>query len=217
MKIQLTGNTCCILPPPPHTHTHACLFLHRSHNVQTRNDRVFAVGDVCSPVQFTHASDFMARMVVRNSLFFGGGKFSNLIIPWCTYTSPEVAHVGESQAALEAAAKPYDVYEKPLSENDRAIVDGRTNGFVRILCKKRSDKIIGATIVGPNAGDLISQVTQAMQTNTGLGAIAAVIHPYPTYADAIRACGDLYNKTRLTTTVRMVLRSAIALQRRGGH
>ncbi|EGD80540.1 mercuric reductase [Salpingoeca rosetta] len=189
--------------------------VHVNDRLQTSNDRVYAVGDVCSPVQFTHASDFMARMVVRNCLFFGKAKFSQLIIPWCTYTSPEVAHVGLSRRVLDEEGKEYDVYEKPLAENDRAIVEGQTRGFVRILCKKHTDKIIGATIVAAHAGDLISEVTQAMQTNTGLGKLAAVIHPYPTQADAIRACGDLYNKTRLTTSVRKVLRNVIKVQRSG--
>lgn len=102
-----------------------------------------------------------------------------------------------------------------MTANDRSILDAETRGFVRILCKKGSDKILGATVVGPHAGDMISEITLAMHSGTGLSQLAAVIHPYPTQADAIRACGDLYNKTRLTLTVKSVLRRLITLQRRG--
>ncbi len=181
--------------------------------LQTTNDRIFAVGDVCSPFQFTHASDFMARMVIRNALFFGNAKFSSLLIPWCTYTSPEIAHVGLYAADLEARGVVFEVYEKRYSENDRSILDSEAVGMVRILCKKGTDKIVGATIIGSHAGEIISEVSLAIQSGTGLSKLASVIHPYPTTADAIRACGDLYNRTRLTKTVRALFRRVLALQR----
>eukprot|EP00730_Choanoeca_flexa_P015622 TRINITY_DN7215_c1_g1_i1.p1 TRINITY_DN7215_c1_g1~~TRINITY_DN7215_c1_g1_i1.p1 ORF type:complete len:669 (+),score=187.63 TRINITY_DN7215_c1_g1_i1:53-2059(+) len=186
-----------------------------SDSLQSSNSSVYAVGDVCTRYQFTHASDFMARMVVKNTLFFGSEKFSNLLIPWCTYTTPEVAHVGAFAEDLTENNVEFDVYEKRLTHNDRAILEAETEGLVRILCKKGSDKIVGATIVAHNAGDMISEVTLAIQSNTGLGKMASVIHPYPTQADAIRACGDMYNKTRLTPMVRKLLRTVVKVHRTG--
>jgi pyruvate/2-oxoglutarate dehydrogenase complex dihydrolipoamide dehydrogenase (E3) component len=183
--------------------------------MQTTNDNVFAVGDVCTRFQFTHAADFMARSVIRNALFFANDKFSKLLIPWATYTSPEVAHVGAYASDLTGKGVAFDVYEKRLATNDRAILDAQTTGLVRILCKKGSDVILGATIVAEHAGDMISEITLAMQSNTGLGKMASVIHPYPTQADAIRALGDMYNRTRLTPMVRMVLRSIVSIHRAG--
>jgi len=183
--------------------------------LQSSNSHVYAVGDVCTRYQFTHAADFMARMVIKNTLFFGSEKFSNLLIPWCTYTSPEVAHVGAFADDLSTQGVEFDVYEKRLTHNDRAILEAETEGLVRILCKKGSDKIIGATIVASHAGDMISEITLAMQSSTGLGKLASVIHPYPTQADAIRACGDVFNKTRLTPMVRKLLRTVVRVHRTG--
>lgn len=127
--------------------------------------------------------------------------------------SAEVAHVGAFAADLDSRNVGYDVYEKKLSSNDRAILEGRTEGLVRILCKKGTDKILGASIVSEHAGESISEITLAMESGTGLSKLASIIHPYPTEADAIRACGDLYNKTRLTLMVRKLLRGVISLHR----
>jgi pyruvate/2-oxoglutarate dehydrogenase complex dihydrolipoamide dehydrogenase (E3) component len=107
----------------------------------------------------------------------------------------------------------YRIIEKHFKNNDRAITDDATQGLVRIRVHAKTDKILGASIVGAGAGNMISEITLAMQTGTGLGSLAAVIHPYPTTAEAIRHCGDLYNKTRLTTTVKTLLRGIIKLQR----
>ena len=181
--------------------------------LQTSNDDVFAVGDVATKYQFTHASDFMARLVVRNALFFGRDKFSNLLIPWCTYTDPEVAHVGLYEHDLEDRGITYKTFTRPFAEVDRAIVEGETEGFVRIHVKEGTDQILGASIVHPHAGDMISEITLAMQSKTGLGSLASVIHPYPTAAEAIRQAGDLYNRTRLTDTVKKIFRRLMAVKR----
>jgi pyruvate/2-oxoglutarate dehydrogenase complex dihydrolipoamide dehydrogenase (E3) component len=174
-------------------------------NLQTSNTNVYAVGDVCTRFQFTHMADFMARTAIRNALFFGRGKQSSLLVPWATFTEPEVAHVGLYEADLHAKSIPFDTYTKYFKDVDRAILDGDTEGFVKIHCKKGTDEIVGATIVNPNAGNMISEITVAMQTHIGLGTLANIIHPYPTQAEAIRMCGDLYNKTRLTPTVKGLL------------
>ncbi|CAM9586163.1 unnamed protein product, partial [Phaeothamnion confervicola] len=163
--------------------------------------------------QFTHVSDFMARLAIRNALFFGKGKFSSLLIPWATYTEPEIAHVGLYPRDLEARGTAFATFTKRFADVDRAILEGETEGFVKIHVKAGTDTILGATIVGPSAGDMISEISLAMQQKVGLGSIAAVIHPYPTKAEAVRQTGDLYNKTRLTPFVKRLFRNLMKLQR----
>ncbi|MCA9127990.1 MAG: mercuric reductase [Planctomycetales bacterium] len=181
---------------------------HPQHGVQvddrlrTTNANIYAAGDVCSKYKFTHSADFLARIVIRNTLFMGRAQAGKLIIPWCTYTSPEVAHVGIYPD--EAADKGIELsaFTQPLSGVDRAILDGEVDGFVRVYCKKRSDQICGATIVAAHAGDMIGEIVMAMKHRIGLGKISSIIHPYPTQAEAIRKLGDQFNRTKLTPTVK---------------
>ena len=184
-----------------------------SDRLQTSNPDIYAAGDICLPYQFTHLADASARIVIQNALFFGGKKLSALTIPWCTYTDPEVAHVGLSEEEAQKKGVAFQVFLKPLKEVDRAIIDGEEEGFVKILVKEGSDKILGATIVARHAGEMISEVTCAMAGGLGLGALAAVIHPYPTRAEAIRAAGDLYNRTRLTPLVKKLFSKYLAWRR----
>ncbi|MCG6155924.1 mercuric reductase [Rubinisphaera margarita] len=171
-------------------------------HLQTSNPRIFAAGDVCSRYKFTHLADFQARIVLQNALFsigpFGRKKMSQLVIPWCTYTSPEVAHVGLFEHEAARRGIQVDVYKQDLAGVDRAILEGETQGFVKILTKRDSDRIVGATIVAAHAGEMISEITVAMNGGIGLSKIAGAIHPYPTQAEAIRKIGDQYNRTRLT-------------------
>jgi pyruvate/2-oxoglutarate dehydrogenase complex dihydrolipoamide dehydrogenase (E3) component len=180
--------------------------------LQTTNSDVFAVGDVATRYQFTHAADFMARMVVRNALFFGRQKFDDLLIPWCTYTDPEIAHVGLYPSDLDERGVDYQTFTQSFADVDRAILEGETDGFVRLHVDD-SGTILGATIVGPNAGDLISEIAVAMRADMKLDALADVIHPYPTMAGAIRQAGDAYNRTKLTLTVKKLLRRVLSLRR----
>lgn len=172
--------------------------------LQTSNPAIYAAGDICSRYQFTHTADFQARIVIGNSLFKGRSKSSQLLIPWCTYTDPEIAHVGLYEH--EAAEKNIRIqtYIQDLKDVDRAILDGETNGFVKIHVKQGTDKILGATIVASHAGDLISEISVAMKSNMGLKRLASVIHPYPTQADAIRKIGDQYNRTRLSPLIKSI-------------
>ncbi len=181
--------------------------------MQTTNPDVYAVGDVASRYQFTHMSDFGARLVIRNALFFGRDKFSDFIIPWATYTEPEVAHVGLYEKDLEAQNIAFVTFTREFADVDRGIVDGETEGFVKIHVKKGTDQILGATIVGGHAGDMISEITVAMQSGMGLAKLANVIHPYPTAAEAIRQCGDAYNRSRLTPTVKGIFNRLMAFRR----
>lgn len=180
--------------------------------LKTSNPAVFAAGDVCSKYKFTHAADFMARNVLRNALFMGRAKESDLVIPWATYTSPEVAHVGPLFSEMKAMD--VDTYEVKMSTVDRAILEGDTEGFVKVHCEKGSDTIVGATIVAKNAGDMISQISQAMNAGVGLGTIASTISPYPTQAEAVRRAGDAYNRTKLTPLVAKLMKKWLAFARR---
>lgn len=175
-------------------------------NLQTTNPTIYAAGDVCSKYKFTHAADFMARIVIQNTLFMGRGKASALTIPWATYTSPELAHVGLSPREAKQKSVEIDTFTQPLDGVDRAILEGDSAGFVRVHVKKGTDTIVGATIVATNAGDMISEITLAMTHGLGLKKIASTIHPYPTQGDAIRKVGDLYNRTRLTPFVKKLFR-----------
>jgi pyruvate/2-oxoglutarate dehydrogenase complex dihydrolipoamide dehydrogenase (E3) component len=181
--------------------------------LQTSVPHIYAVGDVATKYQFTHAADFMARMVIRNALFFGKAKFSSLLIPWCTFTDPEIAHVGLYERDLEERGIPHNTFTRYFKDVDRTIVEDKTEGFVRVHVKEKSDEILGATIVGDGAGNMISEITLAMQSETGLSKLANVIHPYPTAAEAIRQSADLYNKARLTPSIRKIFRGLMQIQR----
>ena len=174
--------------------------------LQTTNPRIYAAGDVCLRSKFTHAADFAARLVIQNTLFWGRKKLSALTIPRVTYTDPEIAHVGWTEADARAHEVPVDTYLRSFSEVDRAICEGAEEGFVKILVRRGTDQIVGATIVAPHAGETISEISVAMAAPLGLGRLAAVIHPYPTQAEAIRQCGDAYNRTRLTPRVKSLFR-----------
>lgn len=185
--------------------------------LQTTNPRIYAVGDVCMKWKYTHAADAAARIVIQNALFsilgLGRKKLSSLIMPWCTYTDPEVAHVGMYPQQAKEKGIEIDTFYIPLNEVDRARIDGEAEGFVKIHVKKGTDKILGATIVGRHAGEMINEITLAMTNKLGLGAIAKTIHPYPTQSEAIRKAADAYNRTRLTPLVKKVTSTWLALRR----
>lgn len=184
-----------------------------SDALQTTNPKIYAAGDVCSRYKFTHAADFMARIVIQNTLFKGRGKASALTVPWTTYTSPELAHVGMNPGEARKQGIELDTFTQPLNEVDRAILEGEDDGFVRVHVKKGTDTIVGATIVATNAGDMISEITLAMTHGLGLKKIASTIHPYPTQGEAIRKVGDHYNRTRLTPFVKKLFNKWLAWTR----
>lgn len=182
--------------------------------LRTTNARVYAAGDACSKYKFTHAADAMARVVIQNTLFKGRARASALTVPWCTYTDPEIAHVGLYEHEAKQQGIAYRVFTQELNRVDRAILDGEDEGFVKVLMHPKKDTILGATIVAAHAGDLISEVTLAMVGKLGLGTIARTIHPYPTQAEAIKKVGDAYNRTRLTPTVKWLFDKWLAWSRR---
>lgn len=189
--------------------------VHVDDRLRSTNPRIFAAGDVCSRFQFTHAADAMARIVIQNSLFFGRARASALVIPWCTYTDPEIAHVGLSEAGTRQRGISIDTFVQDLAHVDRAFLDGETNGLVKIHVRKGSDTIVGATVVASHAGEMISEITLAMTARAGLKTLARTIHPYPTQAEAIKRAADAYNRTRLTPLVKSLFARWLAWGRRG--
>ncbi len=181
--------------------------------LQTTNRRIYAAGDVCSAYQFTHAADAMSRIVIQNSLFLGRRKVSALAIPRCTYTDPELAHVGLSEHEAAERGVRVRAFVQEMEQVDRAVLDGQAGGFVKVLVRAGGDRIVGATVVGAHAGEMISELTLAMTAGVGLGRLASVIHPYPTQAEAIRKLGDACNRTRLTPWVKWLFARWLAWTR----
>jgi pyruvate/2-oxoglutarate dehydrogenase complex dihydrolipoamide dehydrogenase (E3) component len=174
--------------------------------LQTSNPNIYAVGDIAMKYKFTHAADAAARIAIRNALFMGRSKLSALTMPWCTYTSPEVAHVGLYEHEARERGIEVATFVSHFDDVDRAITDGETHGFVKVHVKKGTDQILGATIVAQKAGEMISELTLAMVGKVGLGTIANTIHPYPTQAEAIKKVADAYNRSRLTPTVKKLFK-----------
>ena len=169
--------------------------------LQTSRRHIYAAGDVCLRYKFTHTADAAARLVIRNALFLGRQKASAMTIPWCTYTDPEIAHVGMYEGEAERQGIALETFKIVFSEVDRAVADGDDEGFVKIHVKKGSDRILGATIVARHAGEMLGEISLSMVAGVGLGKISEVIHSYPTQAEAIRKAADAYNRTRLTPRV----------------
>jgi pyruvate/2-oxoglutarate dehydrogenase complex dihydrolipoamide dehydrogenase (E3) component len=173
--------------------------------LQTTNPHIYAAGDVCSNHKFTHTADAAARLVIHNALFLGRKKLSALTVPWCTYTSPEIAHIGMYERDAQEKGIAVDTFLIPFKEVDRALLDGEEEGFFKVHIKKGTDKILGATLVASHAGEMINEITLAIVEGIGLGRLANVIHPYPTQAEAIRKAADAYNRTRLTPLIQKLL------------
>lgn len=174
-----------------------------NNRLQTTNPRISAAGDICFPFKFTHTADALAQIVIQNALFphpmgLGYATTDSLIIPWCTYTEPEIAHVGMYEAEARAKGIEVDTFTYKLDEVDRAILDGEDEGFARVHVRKGTDKIVGATIVATHAGDMISELTVAMKAGLGLGTISGTIHPYPTQAEVIKKVANAWRKSTFT-------------------
>lgn len=175
--------------------------------LQTSQRHIYAAGDVTNRLKFTHTADFTARIVVRNILMplqLLRQKVNWSVVPWCTFTEPEIARVGLSEAEAKQKGIEYHLFRVELKDVDRAVVENEEAGFAKILTAKGSDTILGATIVAPHAGDLIQEFVVAMNARVGLGKIGSMIHVYPTLAELARKAGDQYNKTRLTPRAKKI-------------
>jgi pyruvate/2-oxoglutarate dehydrogenase complex dihydrolipoamide dehydrogenase (E3) component len=163
--------------------------------LRTSNPRIFAAGDVCLEHQFTHVAEASARIVVENALRGGRRRWSSMTIPWCTFTDPEIAHVGLHVREARERDLPVKTFTVPMHDVDRAVTDAEDVGFVKIHVEERGDRILGATIVGRHAGEMINEITLAIVAGVGLGKLAQVIHPYPTQAAGIQLAAEAYLRT----------------------
>jgi len=187
--------------------------VHVNDHLRTGNRRIFAAGDVCMEWKFTHAADAAAKIVVQNALFLPTRRLSSLVMPRCTYTDPEVAQVGLTEGEARERGIAVRSFHVPMSEVNRAVVDGEDEGFVKILVKPGSDRILGATLVASHAGEMIGEVTLAMVRKLGLGALLETIHPYPTQAEGIKRAAGAHARTRLTPLAARLLRRWMAWRR----
>ena len=170
--------------------------------LRTSNMNIFAAGDCCSRFKFTHAADAMARIVIRNALFFGRTRASSLIIPWCTFTDPEVAQVGVTADEAKLSGLDVEIVSVEMRDNDRAVLDGEEDGFGRLILRRGSDEILGATLVAGHAGDMIGEAALAMTHKLGASKLSSTVHPYPTRGEVWHKLGDAYSRTRLTPRVK---------------
>jgi pyruvate/2-oxoglutarate dehydrogenase complex dihydrolipoamide dehydrogenase (E3) component len=190
-----------------------------NRRLQTTNPKIFAAGDVCSRYKFTHAADAMAQIVIQNALFphplgLGYASVESLNMPWCTFTEPEVAHVGMYEKDAKEKGIQVETYTYKLDEVDRAILDGEEEGFARVHIQKGTDKILGATIVAAHAGDMIGEFSVAMKAGAGAKTIAGTIHPYPTQAEVNKKVINLWRKAHFTEGTRNILTKLFAWMRR---
>ena len=181
--------------------------------LRTSNRKIFAAGDICSAYKFTHVADAMARVVLQNALFFGRKRTSSLVIPWTTYTDPEIAHVGLYQQEARQRGLKLQTLTVSLAEIDRAVLDGEPEGFARLHVDAKSGHILGATAVARHAGEMIGEVVLAMTEKAKVGALSRTIHPYPTEAEVWKRLGDSYQRTRLTPGVLRFFRRLLAWRR----
>jgi pyruvate/2-oxoglutarate dehydrogenase complex dihydrolipoamide dehydrogenase (E3) component len=184
-------------------------------HLQTSQPHIYAAGDVAGPYLFTHVADHHARIVVRNILFpWLKAKVERTVIPWCTYTSPEVARVGLNEDEARRRGIAYDLFTQPIEELDRAVVESAELGFARVLTARGKDRILGVTLVCERAGDLLPEFVTAMKNGIGLSGIGSAIHPYPTFAEVARKVADLRQKSRLTPFAKDVLTRLYRWRRR---
>jgi pyruvate/2-oxoglutarate dehydrogenase complex dihydrolipoamide dehydrogenase (E3) component len=181
--------------------------------LRTTNRRIFAAGDVCTPMKFTHAADAMARIALQNALFLGRKRVSNLVIPWVTYTDPEVAHVGLTARQAADMGDRVTTLTVDMEQVDRAVLEGRTQGFARLHVESQSGQILGATLVSAHAGEAIGEVAVALTAGLKASALASTVHPYPTQAEVWKRLGDLWMRRRLTPRLAGLLRRFLTLSR----
>jgi pyruvate/2-oxoglutarate dehydrogenase complex dihydrolipoamide dehydrogenase (E3) component len=174
--------------------------------LKTSNPRIYAAGDACLEHKFTHTADAAACIAVQNALFRGRQRLSGLVIPWCTYTDPEIAHVGLYVRQAHQQDVPVKTFTVPMHEVPRAITDGEEVGFVKIHVRDGTDRILGATIVARHAGEMINEITLAMVAGIGLRTLSSVIHAYPTQAEAIKKAADACSRTCSRPTIGSLLR-----------
>ena len=174
-------------------------------NLRTSNSNIFAAGDISSQYHFTHAAEALGRIALQNALFFGRKQASSLVVPWCTYTDPEIAHVGLNEGSASKSGIEIKTFTLPLADNDRAVVDADTQGFARVRVRRKDGRLLGATLVSRHAGESIGELVIAIQHKMKIGELAAIIHPYPTEAEIINRLGDASQRGRLKPWMKQAL------------
>ncbi|WP_299015426.1 FAD-dependent oxidoreductase [uncultured Photobacterium sp.] len=164
--------------------------------LQTKYPNIYAVGDVAGPFQLTHAAAHQAWYAAVNGLFghFKKFKADYSVLPAATYTAPEVARVGINEKEAKMQGLDYDVITYGIDDLDRAITDGEDHGFIKVITPKGKDKILGATVVGSNAGELLAEFTLAMRHGLGLNKILGTVHPYPTMSEAAKYTAGVWKQ-----------------------
>jgi pyruvate/2-oxoglutarate dehydrogenase complex dihydrolipoamide dehydrogenase (E3) component len=171
--------------------------------LQTAYPNIYACGDVAGPYQFTHVGAHQAYYAAANALFgsFWKQRADYSVVPWATFTDPEVARVGLNETEARQRGIAYEVSAYDLGELDRAIADGAAHGFVKVLTEPGRDRILGATIVGERAGDLIIEFIAAMKHGIGLNRILGTIHIYPTFAEANKYAAGAWKRAHAPARV----------------
>ena len=170
--------------------------------LQTTNPRIYAAGDVCLEHKFAHMADATARIVLHNALLRGRRRLSALTVPWCTYTDPEIAHVGLYVREARQQSIPVETLTVLMHDVDRAVTDGDESGFLKIHLRDGTDKILGATIVARRAGEMINELSLAITAGIGLRKLGQVVHAYPTQSLAVKMAADAYHRKRLSAVAR---------------
>jgi pyruvate/2-oxoglutarate dehydrogenase complex dihydrolipoamide dehydrogenase (E3) component len=160
--------------------------------LRTTNADVYAAGDVCNSHQFTNVAETSARLAVQNAFGARIERQSRLTIPWCTYCDPEIAHIGMDMREARRQSIPVKCFTVMMQDVDRAITDGQDDGFVKLYVKEGTDKILGATIVGTRASELINEMSVIMSVGIGMRQLASILHTYPAQSDAIRLAAMAY-------------------------
>ncbi|MGZ4871157.1 MAG: mercuric reductase, partial [Candidatus Angelobacter sp.] len=174
-------------------------------HLRTSNKSIFAAGDIGSRYHFTHVAEALGRIALQNALFFGRKRASNLVIPWCTYTDPEIAHVGLNEEGARKGGTEMETFTLPFADNDRGVVDGDTKGLARVHVRKKDGKLLGATLVSRHAGESIGELVMAIQHKMKIGELGTIIHPYPTEAEIIKRLGDASMRGRLKPWMKRAL------------
>jgi pyruvate/2-oxoglutarate dehydrogenase complex dihydrolipoamide dehydrogenase (E3) component len=164
--------------------------------LRTSNRRIFAAGDVCTDNKFPHIESVAGRIVTANALFRGRQRLSAQAVPWCTFTDPEIAHVGMYVTEARHKNIPVKNFTVLMHEVDRAIADSEEDGFVKLYVREGTSKILGATVVARHAGDLINEISLAMSAGLNLHDLARANQPYPTQSQAIKMAAEACTQSR---------------------
>ena len=174
--------------------------------LQTSVKNIYAAGDVIGHYLFTHVAAFQAQQIVRNIFFPGSGGIDYSVVPWTTFCDPEVARCGLTEAEAREQYGDVDVFTVALHDVDRAVAEGETKGFIKVIATRWRGKILGVHLVGPNAGEVIHEFVLAMKAGVPLRKLGSVIHVYPTFSSIVwRVAGKWLAEGTLIKTVRKVL------------